>query len=68
MWDTATLDSAHRMEWPEAASYTTVGSDSNLESEKAARLGRLSFSVSQCPTISRQGTAQYNRTTSTNLK
>ena len=26
MWDIAMLDSARRMEWPEAASYTTVGS------------------------------------------
>jgi hypothetical protein len=35
MWDTATLDSAHRMEWPEAASYTTVDSgEKNLDTRK----------------------------------
>jgi hypothetical protein len=29
------VDSAHRMEWPEAASYTTVGSgEKNLDTRK----------------------------------
>jgi len=34
MWDTATRDSAHRMGWPEAASYTTVAANEQSQDDQ----------------------------------
>jgi hypothetical protein len=44
MWDTVTLASARRMEWPEAASYTTVAANEQSQDDELKSPGEPGLS------------------------